>query len=84
MPTYDYECQECGHRFEVYHPATEKVENCERCSGPVRRVFHPVGIIFRGSGFHCTDYARDRGNGDKSEDKVGEGTADKAKSGSSK
>jgi putative FmdB family regulatory protein len=64
MPTYEYECRKCGHRFEVYHPATELVDACERCSGEVRRVFHPVGIIFRGSGFYTTDYAR-KGDGGK-------------------
>jgi putative FmdB family regulatory protein len=66
MPTYEYECRDCGHRFEAYHPATELIEACERCSGEVRRLFHPVGIIFKGSGFYTTDYARKGGDGDKS------------------
>ena len=55
---YEYECERCGHRFEAYHPATELIDACERCSGEVRRVFHPVGIIFKGSGFHVTDYRK--------------------------
>ena len=65
MPTYEYQCLECGHRFEAYHPATELLDTCERCSGEVQRVFHPVPIIFKGSGFHCTDYARKSGDGSK-------------------
>ena len=37
------------------HGVDEKVSSCERCGGPVRRVFHPVGIVFKGSGFYATD-----------------------------
>ena len=58
MPTYDYECQECGHRFEAYHSASELLKGCERCQGAVRKLFSPPAIIFKGSGFYTTDYAR--------------------------
>jgi len=77
MPTYEYECRQCGHRFEAYHPATELVEACEQCSGEVRRVFHPVGIIFKGSGFHATDYAPKDGNESRSKSDHGEKSDDK-------
>lgn len=56
MPTYDYECRSCGHRVEVIHAMTaEGPTGCDRCGGPMRRVLHPAGIIFRGSGFYTTD-----------------------------
>jgi putative FmdB family regulatory protein len=56
VPTYDYECRSCGHRFEVIHSMLEDgPTTCERCEGPLRRVLHPAGIIFRGSGFYSTD-----------------------------
>lgn len=55
MPRYDYKCKKCGRDFEVAHGINDKVEKCEECGGEVRRVFHPVGIVFKGSGFYATD-----------------------------
>lgn len=56
MPTYDYQCRSCGRVFEVIHPMSEDgPTTCEVCGGELRRVFHPAGIIFKGSGFYKTD-----------------------------
>ena len=56
MPTYEYQCLPHGHRFEVRHGINEEpVTVCELCGGQVRRVIHPVGIVFKGSGFYATD-----------------------------
>lgn len=56
MPTYDYQCRQCGHTVEVIHSMTESgPERCERCGGELRRVLFPAGIIFKGSGFYKTD-----------------------------
>ena len=56
MPTYDYQCRECGHTIEVIHSMQESgPERCERCGGELRRVLFPAGIIFKGSGFYKTD-----------------------------
>ncbi len=56
MPTYDYQCRSCGNTIEVIHPmAEEGPSTCEVCGGPLRRIFHPAGIIFKGSGFYKTD-----------------------------
>lgn len=56
MPTYDYQCRQCGHTVEVIHSMQESgPERCERCGGELRRVFFPTGIIFKGSGFYKTD-----------------------------
>lgn len=55
VPRYDYKCKSCKRNFEVVHGFDEKVSFCEYCGGPVRRVFHPVGIVFKGSGFYATD-----------------------------
>ena len=56
MPTYDYQCRQCGHTIEVIHSMQESgPEHCERCGGELRRVFFPAGIIFKGSGFYKTD-----------------------------
>jgi putative FmdB family regulatory protein len=56
MPLYEYECDSCGIRFERTEKMTaEPLKTCPECTGPVHRVIHPVGIIFKGSGFYCTD-----------------------------
>lgn len=71
MPTYGYRCADCGHTFEVFQSITEKpLAVCEKCGGRVKRLLYPVGIVFKGSGFHVNDYgkhgAKPGGNGDKS------------------
>lgn len=56
MPTYDYQCRSCGSVIEVIHPMTEDgPTTCEVCGGEMRRILHPAGIIFKGSGFYKTD-----------------------------
>ena len=58
MPIYEYRCSN-GHTFEVLQSmADDPVEACEECGAPVERVFHPVAVHFKGSGFYTTDYAR--------------------------
>jgi len=59
MPTYEYECPKCGHRFEKFQAITEPpVKTCPKCKGrKVRRLIGTgVGILFKGSGFYSTDY----------------------------
>lgn len=56
MPTYDYQCRSCGHIIEVVHAMSEEGPTaCEVCGGELRRILHPAGIIFKGSGFYKTD-----------------------------
>lgn len=56
MPTYEYACTECGNRVEVIQRIDEEpLVVCERCGGTLRKVFHPAGIVFKGSGFYATD-----------------------------
>jgi putative FmdB family regulatory protein len=57
MPRYDYRCPECETTFEVVRPSTERdAPGCPECGAETRRVFTPVGVVFKGSGFHATDY----------------------------
>lgn len=60
MPTYEYECLNCGHNFEVFQKITDKpIENCPRCNKKVKRLIGSgSGIIFKGSGFYATDYRK--------------------------
>ncbi|HEX9823595.1 MAG TPA: FmdB family zinc ribbon protein [Actinomycetota bacterium] len=56
MPTYEYQCTECGERVEVFQRlAEDPLTECAVCGGPLRKLFHPVGIAFKGSGFYKTD-----------------------------
>ena len=58
MPIYEYRCAN-GHTFEVIQSMSDDpVETCEVCGAPVERVFHPVAVHFKGSGFYSTDYAK--------------------------
>jgi len=58
MPTYEYECQKCGGRFEVFQRITEAPKKrCPKCKGKVNRLLGSGGgLIFKGSGFYITDY----------------------------
>ena len=56
MPTYEYQCKTCGHHFErVQRFSDAPVSDCPECGGQVRRVIHPAGVIFKGSGWYITD-----------------------------
>jgi putative FmdB family regulatory protein len=56
MPTYEYECTACGQHIEVFQRFSEDpLTTCGVCGGKLRKVFHPAGIVFKGSGFYATD-----------------------------
>lgn len=56
MPTYEYQCKTCGHQFEQFQRYSDPVlTECPRCSGSIRRVIFPAGVIFKGSGWYITD-----------------------------
>lgn len=56
MPTYEYECTACRHRFEKRQSIhAEHTRVCPKCGKATRKVIHPVGIVFKGSGFYVTD-----------------------------
>ena len=93
MPTYQYACTSCGEQLEVVQKfSDEPLTECPACGGRLRKVFSPVGVVFKGSGFYKTDSrtsAKKSASADKSEatDKTGatdkkdsSGTADKTSS----
>lgn len=56
MPTYEYRCEGCGSTFEVVQSIhDDALTTCEKCGAPLRKVYAPVGIVFKGSGFYKTD-----------------------------
>src|ERR671934_2615607 len=67
MPIYEYRCER-GHTFEVMQSMTDDpVTSCSTCDAPVQRVFHPVAVHFKGSGFYSTDYGKKKGAGASSD-----------------
>lgn len=80
MPAYDYRCQACDNVFELTRSHSDSsVITCPKCDGATKRIFTPVGVVFKGSGFHNTDY-RPR---PKSEESSPSGKDSCAKSGDS-
>jgi putative FmdB family regulatory protein len=86
MPIYEYRCEN-GHTFEVMQRMTEDpLTSCTTCAAPVQRVFHPVAVHFKGSGFYNTDYGKKKTpaaseSGSKSSDsKSSEGKSSESKS----
>ena len=60
MPIYEYRCEK-GHTFEVLQRMSDDpISKCEVCGAPVHRVFHPVAVHFKGSGFYNTDYGKQK------------------------
>ena len=90
MPTYEYACTECGDRTEVVRSfSDEPPTTCTVCGGPLRKVFSPVGIVFKGSGFYRTDSRgkpstpKADGGGDKDKSKKAADNSSASKSSSS-
>jgi putative FmdB family regulatory protein len=69
MPIYEYRCER-GHTFEVIQRMTDDpLTSCSTCDAPVQRVFHPVAVHFKGSGFYNTDYGKQAGASSTSDSK---------------
>ncbi|OQO92608.1 FmdB family transcriptional regulator [Saccharomonospora piscinae] len=67
MPTYQYACKECDHRFEVVQSFSDaSLTDCPECEGALRKLYGSVGVIFKGSGFYRTDSRSDSKSGNGS------------------
>ncbi len=74
MPTYEYECESCGHGFEHFQSMVEKkLKKCPKCKKLKlnRLIGSGSGIIFKGSGFYETDYKKKETNGSNGRSNVG-------------
>ena len=68
MPLYEYECDDCGHRFERIRKFSDPpLTTCPECDGPIRKLLSPPAIQFKGTGWYVTDYARKSGDGKAAE-----------------
>ena len=83
MPIYEYRCKK-GHTFEVMQRISDdQVTQCEVCGAPVERVFHPVAVHFKGSGFYNTDYGTRKRSREMKEAKEGSSKSESSSSSSS-
>jgi putative FmdB family regulatory protein len=78
MPIYEYRCEQ-GHTFEVMQRMSDDpVATCQTCDAPVERVFHPVAVHFKGSGFYNTDYGTRKRSRELKESAEGSGSKEGA------
>ena len=82
MPTYEYACTACGERTEARQSFTDPpLEECPHCGGKLRKLYSPVGIVFKGSGFYATDSKKSGGSSSsKTDSKSGTGKSETSKS----
>jgi putative FmdB family regulatory protein len=83
MPIYEYRCER-GHTFEVMQRMTDDpLTSCSTCEAPVQRVFHPVAVHFKGSGFYSTDYGKKKSGASSSSTTEGGSSSDSSSKGDS-
>jgi len=69
MPTYEYACTSCGDHLEVVQSfKDEPLTTCPKCSGSLRKVYNPIGVVFKGSGFYKTDSRSSNGKSTATKD----------------
>jgi putative FmdB family regulatory protein len=91
VPTYSYACTSCEHRFDAQQSFSDAaLTDCPECAGRLRKVFSPVGVVFKGSGFYRTDSRNGAaakkagGSGDVAAGSADGGTAGDGKAGDGK
>ena len=61
MPAYDYKCRPCGYEEEVIHSMSDSSPFCKQCGSVMYKQIRPGGFpVFKGSGFYCNDYSKDK------------------------
>lgn len=84
MPIYEYACTSCGERTEAKQGFDDPpLEDCPHCGGKLRKLYSPVGIVFRGSGFYSTDAKKPAPASSSGADKKSDTSSSDSKTGSS-
>jgi putative FmdB family regulatory protein len=85
MPTYEYACKACGHRFEVVQSMRDDaLTECPECGGELRKIFAPPAIAFKGSGFYATDHGKKPPTSKEESEGKAKGTSGEGKGGKPK
>lgn len=84
MPTYEYRCNDCGEHLEVVQSfSDDPLTKCPGCKGKLRKLFSPVGIVLKGSGFYKTDNRTGKGGSHSYKEKGGDSSGSSSSSSSS-
>ena len=84
MPTYEYRCKKCGEHLEVVQSFSDApLKVCPNCKGQLQKVFSPVGIVFKGSGFYKTDNRGGKSGASKPAEKKDDSSSGSSSSSSS-
>ena len=84
MPIYEYACTACGERVEAKQSFDDPpLETCEVCGGKLRKLYSPVGVVFKGSGFYSTDAKKKSGGSSTSSDSKGDSKSSSSSASSS-
>ncbi|WP_083905674.1 FmdB family zinc ribbon protein [Nocardia transvalensis] len=87
MPTYSYQCTQCGDKFDIVQSfSDDALTTCQKCDGKLRKLFNSVGIVFKGSGFYRTDSRNGSSTASdpaKSDSGASSGSSESSSSGSS-
>jgi len=85
MPTYQYQCRDCGHAFEQFQKFSEDpLTDCPACEGSVQRVIQNVGVVFKGSGWYINDSRKSSGSNGSTDSKPASDSSDTATKSTSK
>ncbi|CAN5551935.1 zinc ribbon domain-containing protein [soil metagenome] len=80
MPIYEYACTSCGERTEAKQSFTDPpLEECPHCGGKLRKLYSPVAIVFKGSGFYSTDAKKGKAPTSSKDDKTSKGESKESK-----
>ncbi|RKT52459.1 FmdB family zinc ribbon protein [Saccharothrix australiensis] len=83
MPTYQYACTECDHRFEAVQSFSDSaLTECPECKGKLRKLYGAVGVVFKGSGFYRTDNRSSSSSESKSSESKSSSTSTKSETSS--
>lgn len=83
MPLYEYRCKSCDHQFEIQQSfSDDPLTVCPECGGDLRKVFNPVGISFKGSGFYKNDSRSSSGSSSGSSSSSSSSSASEGSTGS--
>lgn len=82
MPTYAYRCTACSHEFEIFQKFSDApLTECPECGSDIRKIFQPVGIVFKGSGWYINDSRKPEAGGSTAPAKASASSSESAPAG---
>ena len=60
MPIYEYKCQQCNNKIEVFQTGKDTIRKCGECQGTLKKCMSVFGVVFKGPGFYATEYGKSK------------------------